>query len=74
VSGFLDSDDREYNGILDALGAGIYICVTVYSMEMMRSGSTSSRVFMGLVDCTLVDSDSDSGIEACPESCEDKLL
>jgi len=30
VSGLLDYDDTEYNGILDALGAGIYICATVY--------------------------------------------
>jgi len=37
VSGFLDCDDTEYNGILDALGAGIYICATVHSMQMMRS-------------------------------------
>jgi len=69
VSGFLDCDDTEYNGILDALGAGIYICATVHLMEMMRSGSTSSRVVMGLVHCTIVDSDSDSEIEAYPESC-----
>jgi len=38
-------------------------------MEMMRSGSTSSRVVMGLVHCTIVDSDSDSEIEAYPENC-----
>jgi len=69
VSGFLDSDDTEYNRILDALGAGIYICATVYSMEMMRSRSTSSRVVMGLVHCTIVDSDSDSEIVAYPENC-----
>jgi len=69
VSGFLDCDDTEYNGILDALGAGIYIRATVHSMEMMRSGSTSSRVVMGLVHCTIVDSDSDSEIEAYPENC-----
>jgi len=69
VSGFLDSDDTEPNGILDPLGAGIYFCATVHSMEMMRSGSTSSRVVMGLVHCTIVDSDSDSEIEAYPESC-----
>jgi len=68
VSGFLDCDDTEYNGILDALGAGVYICATVHSMEMMRSGSTSSRVVRGLVHCTIVDSDSDSKIEAYPES------
>jgi len=36
---------------------------------MMRSGSTSSRVVMGLVHCTIVDSDSDSEIEAYPENC-----
>ena len=35
LSGFLDSDDTEYNGILDALGAGIYICATVHSIEMI---------------------------------------
>jgi len=69
VSGFLDCDDTEYNGILDALGAGIYIRASVHSMEMMRSGSTSSRVVMGLVHCTIVDSDSDSEIEAYPEDC-----
>jgi len=68
VLGFLDCDDTEYNGILDALGAGIYICATVHSMEMMRSGSTSSRVVMGLVHCTIVDSDSDSEMEAYPEN------
>ena len=69
VSGFLDCDDTEYKGILDALGAGIYIRATVHSMEMMRSGSTSSRVVMGLVHCMIVDSDSDSEIEAYPENC-----
>jgi len=69
VSGFLDCDDREYNGILDAREAGIYIRATVHSMEMMRSGSTSSRVVMGLVHCTIVDSDSDSEIEAYLENC-----
>ena len=69
VSGFLDCDDTEYNGILDALGAGIYIRATVHSMEMMRSGSTSSRVVMGLVHCTIVDSDSDSEIVDYSENC-----
>jgi len=69
VSGFLDCDDTEYNGILDALGAGIYILATVHSMEIMRSRSASSRVGMGLVHCTIVDSDSDSEIEAYPEPC-----
>jgi len=69
VSGFLDCDDTEYNGILDALGAGIYIRATVHSMEIMCSGSTSTRGVMGLVHCTIVDSDSDSGIEAYPENC-----
>jgi len=69
LSGFLDCDDTEYNGILDALGAGIYIWATVHSMEMRRSGSTSSRVVMGLVHCTIVHSDSDSEIEAYPENC-----
>ena len=37
VSGFLDCDDTEYNRILDALGAGIYIRARVHSMQMMRS-------------------------------------
>jgi len=69
VSGFLDCDDTEYNGILDALGAGIYICATVHSMKMMRSRSTSSRVVMSLIPCTIVDSDSNSEIEAYPENC-----
>jgi len=69
VSGFLDCDDTEYNGILDALGAGIYIRATVHPMEMMHSGSTSSRVVIGLVHYTIVDSDSDSEIEAYPENC-----
>jgi len=69
VSGFLDCDDTEYNGILDALGAGIYIHATVHSMEMMRSGSTSRRVVMGLFHSSIVDSDSDSKIEAYPEHC-----
>jgi len=69
VSGFLDCNDTVYNGILDALGTGIYILATVHSMEMMGSGSTSSRVVMGLVHCTIVDSDSDSEIEAYPENC-----
>jgi len=68
-SGFLDCDDTEYKGIHDALGAGNYIRATVHLMEMMRSGSTSSRVVMGLVHCTIVDSDSDSEIEAYPENC-----
>jgi len=68
VSGFLDCDNTEYNGILAALGAGIYIRATVYLMEMMCSGSTSSRVVMGLVHCTIVDSDSNSEIEAYPEN------
>jgi len=69
VLGFLDCDNTEYNRILDALGAGIYIRATVHSMEMMRSGSTSSRVVMSLVHCTIVDSDCDSEIEAYPENC-----
>jgi len=69
VSGFLDCDDTEYNGILDALGAGIYIRATVHSMEMRRSGSTSSRVVMSLVHCTILHSDSDSDIEAYAANC-----
>ena len=68
VPGFLDCNDTGYNGILDALEAGIYIRATVHAMEMMRSGSTSSRVVMGLVHCTIVDSDADSEIEAYPEN------
>jgi len=69
VLGFLDCDDTEYNRIPDALEAGIYIRATVHSMEMMRSGSTSSRVVMGPVPCTIVDSDSDSEGEAYPANC-----
>jgi len=69
VSRLLDCDDTEYNGILDALGAGLYMRATVHSMEMMRSGSTRSRVVRALVHCTIVDSDSDSEIEAYPENC-----
>jgi len=69
VSGFLDYDDTEYKGILDTLGAGIYIPATVHSMEMMRRRSTSSRVVMSLIPCTIVDSDSDCEIEAYPENC-----
>ena len=49
VLGFLASDDTEFKGIFDSLGAGIYICATVHSMEMKRSGSTRSRVVMDLV-------------------------
>ena len=66
---FLDCDDTQYNGILEALGAGIYICATVHSMEVMRSGSTSRRVVMGLVHCTIVDADADYEIEAYPKNC-----
>lgn len=69
VSGFLDCDDAEYEGILAALGAGIYIRATVHSMKMMRSGSTSSRVVMGVVHCEIVDSDSDTEIEVYPRNC-----
>jgi len=69
VSEFFDCDNTEYNRILDALGAGIYICATVHSMEMMCSRGTSSRIVMGLVDCTIVDFDSDSEIEAYLENC-----
>jgi len=69
VPGFLDCNDTGYNGILDAIGAGIYIRATVHAMEMMRSGNTSRRVVMGLVHCTIVDSDPDSKIEAYPENC-----
>jgi len=69
VLGFLHCDDTECNGILDALGAGIYIRATVHSREMVRSGSTSSRGVMSLVPCAIVDSDSDCEIEAYPENC-----
>jgi len=69
VSGFLDCGDTEYNGILNALRAGIYILATVHSMEMMRSGSTSYSVVMGLVHWTIVVSDSDSEIEPYPDNC-----
>jgi len=37
VSGFLNCDDTEYNGILDAVGAGFYSRATVDSMEMIHS-------------------------------------
>jgi len=40
VSVFLHCDKTEYNRILHALGAGIYICTTVHAMEIMRSGIT----------------------------------
>ena len=66
VSGFLDCDDAEYDGILVALKAGIYIRATVHSMKMMRSGSTSSRIIMGVVHCAIVDSNFDSEIEFYP--------
>ena len=69
VSGFLDCDDAEYEGILAALRAGIYIRATVHSMKMMRSGSMSSRVVMGVVYCEIVDSDSDTEIEVYPGNC-----
>jgi len=63
VSAFLDGDDAEYDGILITLKAGIYIRGTVPCIKLMRSGSTSARVIMGLVYCAIVDSDSDSEIE-----------
>ena len=69
VSGFLDCDDGEYDGIFTALKAEIYIRATVHSMKMMHSGSTSSRVIMGAVHCEIVDSDSDTEIEFYPEHC-----
>jgi len=69
LSRVLDCDETKYNEILDALGPGMYIHATVHSMEMIRSGSTSSRVVTGLVHCTIVDSDSDSEIEAYHENC-----
>jgi len=71
VSGFLDCDDAEYEGILAAVGAGIYLRATVHSMRIMHSGSTSCSVIMGLVHCGIVDSDSDSEIEVCPVNCQD---
>jgi len=71
VSGFLDCDEAEYEGILGAVGAGIYLRATVHSVRMMRSGSTSCSVIMGLVHCEIVDSDSDSQIEVCPVNCQD---
>ena len=70
VSGLFDCDDAEYEEILAAVGAGIYLRATVHSMRMMGSGSTSCRVIMGLVHCEIVDSDSDSKIEVCPVNCQ----
>ena len=43
-------------------------------MEMRRSGSPSSRVVMSLVHRTIVDSDSDSDIEAYAANCGAYLL
>jgi len=71
VSWFLDCDDVEYEGIIAAVGAGFYLRATVHSMRIMRSGSTSCSVIMGLVHCKIVDSDSDSEIEVCPVNCQD---
>ncbi|PUU81057.1 hypothetical protein B9Z19DRAFT_1122692 [Tuber borchii] len=71
VSGFLDCDNSEYEWILAAVGAGIYICATVHSMKMMGSGSTSCSVIMGLVHCEIMDSDSDSEIEVYSENSRD---
>ena len=68
--GFLDCDDTEYNGILDTVAAGIYLRETVHSIEMRRSGSSFSRVVIGLVHGMIVNSDSDSKIEPYPENCE----
>jgi len=51
VSGLFNCDDTEYVGIVDTLGAGIYIAVIVPSMEMIPSGSTRSSVIRGLVPC-----------------------
>ena len=45
VSWFLDCDDTEYNGILDALEAGIYIRTTVHSMEIVFVTGRAGRVF-----------------------------
>jgi len=69
VSWFLDCDDAEYEGILTAGGAGIYLRATVHSLRMMRSGSTGCSLIMALVHCEIVDSDSDSEIEVCPVNC-----
>jgi len=69
VLGFLDCDDTEYNWILDTLIAGIYFRATGHSIEMMRTGSTSSRDVIGLVHGIIVDSDSDSKIAPYPENC-----
>src|SRR5437588_725013 len=66
VPGCSDRDDAEYDGILFAPKAGIYIRATVHSMKMMRSGSTSSRIIMGVVHCAIVDSNFDSEIEFYP--------
>jgi len=44
MSAFLDCDKTEYKRILDVLGPGIYICATVHSREMMRSGITRKLV------------------------------
>ncbi|PUU72837.1 hypothetical protein B9Z19DRAFT_1069457 [Tuber borchii] len=66
VSRFLNWDKAEYEGILAAVGAGIYIRATVHSMKMMCSGSMSCSVIMGLVHCEIMDSDSDSEIEVYP--------
>ena len=40
-------------------------------MRMMRSGSMSCSVIMGLVHREIVDSDSDSEIEVRPVNCQD---
>ena len=69
VSGFLDCDHAESEGTPTAPGAGIYIRATVHSMKTIRSGSTSSRVVMGVVHCAIVDSDSDTEIEVNPRNC-----
>jgi len=71
VSGFLDCDDAEYEGILAAVAAGIYLRANVHSMRMMRGGRTSCSVIMGLMHSEIVDSDSDFEIEVCPVNCQD---
>jgi len=71
VSGLLDCDAAEYEGILAAVGAGIYLRGTVHSMRMMCSGSASCSLIMGLVYCEIVDSDSGTEMEVCPVNCQD---
>ncbi|PUU76141.1 hypothetical protein B9Z19DRAFT_1066871 [Tuber borchii] len=71
VSGFLNCDNAEYEGILAAVGARIDIRVTVNSMKMMCSGSTSCSFIMGLGHYAIRDSDSDSEIAVYPVNSPD---